>query len=401
MVALAGALVGVPALTSIGVVLGALALVREAWSRRGLRGIHYQRVLATTRCVQGDEVGVSVSIWNRSLLPVGRITTDDQASREIRFRERMSGDAVPEGRSVLSNVWTLLPFERVERRFHLLADRRGRLALGPVSLGTADLFSGIAAWGDIQMPGELIVAPRSLPVHQAAARPRWTPEARPAAGFPEDPAQVAGVRAYQPGDPPRRIHWKATARTGTPTSKHYEASRQREVMLVVDIQTEPGHLPSGRHDPELVEALCVTAASLVRDGLGAGIRCGLAAAAFTHRPNAQVRIRPGTGTAQLLTLMDALGRLSPVASGPFESLLGGLGGWLPQATDLAVITSRSAVTFVPVLRRLRALGFGIRIVAVGPVAEAASASLRHAGLQVSTAGLTPDWRTADALTLAG
>ncbi len=30
----------------------------------------------------------------------------------------------------------------------------------------------------------------------------------------EDPARVMGVRDYQPGDSPRRIHWTATASTG-------------------------------------------------------------------------------------------------------------------------------------------------------------------------------------------
>jgi len=400
-IAMAGAVVGVPALTSVGVILGALALAREAWFRRGLRGLHYQRSLSTTRCVQGDEVAVSVRVWNRSLLPIGRITTDDQASQDIRFREQSMGGPAATSRSALSNVWTLLPFERVERRFHLLADRRGRLVLGPVHLETADLFVGIAAAGDIQMPGQLIVAPRSVPVRQAGARSRWSPVARPASGFPEDPALVAGVRAYQPGDPPRRIHWKATARTGTPSSKHYEASRQREVVVVVDIQTEPGRMPSGRHDPDLVEAICVTAASLLRHGLANGVRCGLAAAAYTHRPSAQVRILPGSGTGQLLALMDALGRASPMASGPFESLLGGVARWLPQPTDLVVVTSRSVTPYMPILRRLRALGFGIRVVVVGQVAQASAADARGAGFRISAAALTPDWRTADALALAG
>ena len=401
IVVIAGAAAGVPALASVGVILGALALAREAWFRRGLRGLHYQRLLSTTRCVQGDEVAVTVSLWNRSLLPIGRVTSDDQASHDIRFREHSAGVSAVAGRPLLSNVWTLLPFERVERRFHLLADRRGRLVLGPVHLETADLFSGIAAAGDVHMPGQLIVAPRSVPIRQADGRPRWSPVARPATGFPEDPALVAGVRPYQAGDPPRRIHWKATARTGQPSSKHYEASRQREVVVVVDIQTEPGRMPSGRHDPDLVEAICVTAASLLRDGLAGGVRCGLAAAAYTHRPSAQVRILPGTGVAQLLALMDALGRASPMASGPFESLLGGLGRWLPQTTDLVVVTGRAITPYVPILIRLRSLGFGIRVVVVGQVAQARAADGRGAGFRVSAADLTPDWRTADALALAG
>ena len=78
---------------------------------------------------------------------------------------------------------------------------------------------------------------------------------RAVAGFPEDPAHFVGVRAYQPGDSPRRIHWRATARTGTPRSKRFEASRERELLLAVDVQTMPGPAVGAGFDAERVEAL--------------------------------------------------------------------------------------------------------------------------------------------------
>jgi uncharacterized protein (DUF58 family) len=401
LVAILGVVADVPALVPVGMVLGALTLAREAWLRRGLRGLEYRRDLETRHCVCGDEVGVTVTIWNRSILPVGWVTADDLASEQFRLRETIAAGGDPNGQLQLSNVWTLLPFERVERRFHLLADHRGRVAFGPVHLETADLFAGLAAAGDVPMPAELIIAPRSLPLKRADQRSRWNPMARPLTGFPEDPALFAGVRAYLPGDPPRRIHWKATARTGSPRSKRYDASREREVLIAVDIQTEPGRAVSTQYDPDLVEAICVTTASLVRDGLAAGTRCGLAAAAFSYRPHTEVRIMPGAGTRQLLALMDALGRLSPWASGPFESLLGGLARWLPRPTDLVIVTGRDAEAYLPILRRLRSLGFGVRVVAVGPVAQAAAVAVQRAGIRVLMASLAPDWRTADALALAG
>jgi uncharacterized protein (DUF58 family) len=211
----------------------------------------------------------------------------------------------------------------------------------------------------------------------------------------------AGVRPYLPGDPPRRIHWKATARTGSPRSKRYDAVIEREVLVAVDIQTEPGRRPSPQYDPELVEAICVTSASLLRDGIAAGTRCGLAMAAYSYRPQTHIRITPAAGTRQLLALMDALGRSSQWASGPFDSLLGGLARWQPPPTDLVIVTGRDAAAHLPILRRLRSLGYGVRVVAVGPVAHAAAGSVRAAGIRVTAATLAPDWRTADALALAG
>jgi uncharacterized protein (DUF58 family) len=42
------------------------------------------------------------------------------------------------------------------------------------------------------------------------------------------------LREYQPGDDIKKIHWKATARTGTVYVKSYEEDRQLRVLLAVD-----------------------------------------------------------------------------------------------------------------------------------------------------------------------
>ena len=345
---------------------------------------------------------ITVTIWNRSWLPVAWLTAEDQLSDSVVIRGD-SAEAVGEdvsGRRWLRNAWTLWPFERVERRFLLEADQRGRIAFGPVTLAAGDLFAGTAAEGDLAQPAELTIAPRTLPVRTGASHARWSAQQRAVAGFPEDPAHFVGVRAYQLGDSPRRIHWRATARTGTPRSKRFEASRERELLLAVDIQTLPGPAVGAGFDPERVEALCVTAASLARDAIGGGARCGLAAAAYSYRPRAEVRLAPAGGPRQLLALTDTLARLSPYASGAFGTLLGGLPRWLPLHAQVVVITARDPIEFLPVLRRLRASGYELLLVGVGPEASVAAARGQAAGLRTITADLAPDWRTADALALA-
>ncbi len=43
------------------------------------------------------------------------------------------------------------------------------------------------------------------------------------------------VRAWQPGDDPRHMHWKATARTGRPYTKLYQEESERPTVLCVDL----------------------------------------------------------------------------------------------------------------------------------------------------------------------
>jgi hypothetical protein len=55
-------------------------------------------------------------------LPLAWLTADDGASSGVTVRERslVIGD---EGGPVLRNAWTLAPFERVTRHFHIGAER--------------------------------------------------------------------------------------------------------------------------------------------------------------------------------------------------------------------------------------------------------------------------------------
>ena len=43
------------------------------------------------------------------------------------------------------------------------------------------------------------------------------------------------VRAWQPGDDPRHMHWKATARTGRPYTKLYQEESERPTLVCADL----------------------------------------------------------------------------------------------------------------------------------------------------------------------
>jgi uncharacterized protein (DUF58 family) len=50
----------------------------------------------------------------------------------------------------------------------------------------------------------------------------------------EDPTRLAGVREYRTGDPLRRIHWKATARTGRLHSRVFEYTTLIGANIILD-----------------------------------------------------------------------------------------------------------------------------------------------------------------------
>lgn len=115
------------------------------------------------------------------------------------------------------------------------------------------------------------------------------------------------VRPYTPGDDPRNIDWRVTARRGRPHTKLYHEERERPVWLLVDLQ--PGCFFGSRR--QLKSALIVRAAALLAwIGALGGDRVGAVIATGTSA----VRILPARGRLQgVLPLLEALLAAQPTA----------------------------------------------------------------------------------------
>src|SRR6185369_11073619 len=125
-----------------------------------------------------------------------------------------------------------------------------------------------------------LVWPRTVPTDTVHRRDRWGGTDRALAGLSEDPSRFAGIREYSPGDPFRRVHARASARLGRPVVKVFEPSRDREVLIALDVQTVNGRAWETIWDTDEVESLFVVAASIARSLAGERSAFGLAAAGY-------------------------------------------------------------------------------------------------------------------------
>jgi uncharacterized protein (DUF58 family) len=88
----------------------------------------------------------------------------------------------------------------------------------------------------------------------------------------EDPTRVSGVREYQPGDPLSRVHWRATARTGTLQCKQFQPSSMSGATIVLDFHRAAF---DPKHEPYRSE-LAITAAASIANALHEmGLQFGL------------------------------------------------------------------------------------------------------------------------------
>lgn len=384
----------------LAIVILLLEVVHAVWARHGLRGVRYARHLERDRVGWGEEIPAAIEVWNRKRLPLAWLRADDDASPGVVVRERplvIGG----RGGSVLRNAWTLAPFERVTRHFHVGAERRGVYELGPVALSVGDLFAREAAAEIRDGATRFLVRPRVVTTTPLHRRDTLGGQDRARFGLAEDPSRFAGVREYAPGDPLRRIHPRASARLGRPVVKRFEPSREREVLIVLDVQVAEGEAWETGFDPEEVEALYVTAASLARSLADERAAFGLAAAGYHGAESRFAMLPVSEAPGQLERLLDLLARLSSQPSAPLERLLGTVLRVTRPGTTILVVSARDPAPFIGHLRRLERAGCPVVHVACGPAGPADAGRARAAGLAARSARLDGPWRTAEHLAVGG
>jgi uncharacterized protein (DUF58 family) len=107
---------------------------------------------------------------------------------------------------------------RVERP----APRRGRLALGRVTLSSTQPLGLWRAWSYVHFPLAGVVYPEPEP--GAPPLPRGAHGQELTAPGQGDESEFAGLRDYQPGDPPQRVAWKAVARGAGWYTKEFDGA---------------------------------------------------------------------------------------------------------------------------------------------------------------------------------
>jgi uncharacterized protein (DUF58 family) len=147
--------------------------------------------------------------------------------------------------------------ETREVRLHCTPARRGVLQFHAIRLLRPEPMGLLKAQAERLAPESLVVLPRTFPVAPLdlpGAR-RLQPGGVPFAGRVGDAEEFMSLRDYRAGDGPRRIHWKAWARTGRMVVKEYQEEFFVRHALVLDTFCGSGS--------EALEAAVSLAGSLV------------------------------------------------------------------------------------------------------------------------------------------
>ncbi len=179
--------------------------------------------------------------------------------------------------------------------------RRGVFPLDTVTVSTSFPFGLFRKSRSLHLPGEIVVWPRTdrrvrtpHPLQGHALRAGTL-----AQGGVGPRGEYRGLRGHRPGDDPKDIHWRTTARLGQPMIKEYEQNEAETLWLCLDTRGEADD--RAEIAVEMVAALAARASHQ-------GKRFGLTTPELT--------VEPGQGPGQLERVLTTLARVNFAPDGP-------------------------------------------------------------------------------------
>ena len=192
----------------------------------------------------GELVALTAEIRNDAAHPITTLVTARSADNRTAW---MFAPLAAKDQRTITARWTF--------------SRRGRHVLGPIvvdssyPLGLVHVVRSLAGEASVQVLPTLGNANmeqfrRWLVRQNAGEGETRRPSRRPALGTGE----VRGLRPYRPGDTPREIHWKTSARRNQLWVREYDRTEPLDLILIVDPYLPEAHAVSEVVNPKEWEA---------------------------------------------------------------------------------------------------------------------------------------------------
>lgn len=352
-----------PAIVVVGLVIIVLGGISRYWSRHIFDRLTFKRGMRERRSFIGEAVTLNVSLENRKPLPLPwyewRLGLVEALPVE---GEAMAAAASP-GLKWVVRRGALGWYQKHEWTFTLRPTERGYHAFGQSTLRSADLMGVFPRTLANDEAEHLVVFPRVFPLEDLGL-PSERPFGERKGGnrIFEDPLRIAGLRQYRPGDPLRRIDWKATARQGDLQSRVYEPSATQQIYLMVNIDTML-HPWEGYLRDEL-ERIVSVAASLAVWAAGARYAVGLLANGAFPDADRPIRLRPSRSRDQLTRVLEALAVIQPLTMGDLAGAIQRESGRIPAGSTIVIVAALIPGELAATISRLRAEGNHVFVVAI-------------------------------------
>lgn len=316
--------------TTLSVGLGGLIGIAYLWVTQLARGLRGERQLRFGWVSVGDRLSEQFTIVNNSPLPASWVELIDEST-------------VPGYRAAIVRSVSAGAIDRW--RTSAVCTRRGQYRLGPWALRSADPFGLFEITIPYPETERIVIhppiysrAPIPLPAGHSSGRAR--------ARTPSWQATInaAGVRAYQPADPRRWIHWPTTAHRGQLFVRQFDLDAGGDIWLVLDLQ-QTAQVGQGAEGTE--EYAVLLAAALSAKALTQNRAIGLAA--YGRQPQL---VAPNHGEGQQWKLLQALAVLTADGRHDLSRALQDISQVARRGSAAVIITPSGRADWLPELLQL-------------------------------------------------
>lgn len=286
----------------------------------------------------GDEIPVKLRLENESLLPVSWVEVEDDTPAHLLASDR------PRLGTTLPWVGTCIV------HLTLTARRRGKCRVGPFRVRIRDWLGLFVREVVVASKAPVTIYPRVHPIDELPvplAQP-FGPVRTQERAF-EDPSNPADIRRYVPGDNPRHIHWRTSARMGTLMVRQHELNATTQLILFPDFNREANVDACEAGGGSTADTAAEIAASLAALGVRRRMETGLFCVGQTR-----FAVSPGKGERVFLEIMEALAQVDAAGDVLLEQVLQAEAGHLGERATLVAITPRLTPGLADRLVALRA-----------------------------------------------
>jgi uncharacterized protein (DUF58 family) len=317
------------------------------------RMIGVGREVRVVRVNRFEPFTVRLVLVNRWPLPVRSVLVSDEP-----------GGLRPAGPTVF--LVTLAPRERRVLAWPAEAHERGEFQAGPVSISGPGPF-GLRPWRRmVPAPFTVIAYPASRPLSLAHRRGLASGAIASANRLDEDVTRYRSLREYVPGDEPRRISWKVSARLGGLFSVEYAPSISVPALVLLDL-AEPDYPVA--HRQAMMERAIETAASLATHFAERKQPVGLVAVAGIPGREGFPSLALRGGPDHAVAILETLARIRPHPDRvPLARFVMQSGVAVPTGTLLCVVSPPLAAEDRAGLHGLRRRGIWLEAFVVTSVA---------------------------------
>ncbi len=262
-------------------------------------------------------------------------------------------------------VISLAPGQQQVLRYTIQSRQRGLYWLGPLrmSIGAVLDLNEVQLVEQQQTPVTIIPTVIPLPLLHLPAGLPFSHERQRLSLF-DDPAQKIGVRPYRPGDSPRRMDWKTSARLGELQVRELAPVIARETLIALEFSETAYRGRFARDDRErAVIAAASLATALINRRQAVGL-CSNGYDPLTDEPIAP--LPPAADLEHLREILARLGRIEPEHSSPFLTDLIAADRYLSWGGTLMIITAALDDRWLADLTTLSQRGLHIAVALAEP-----------------------------------